>query len=271
MIAGILLLLFCYEAGMSLWVAVLFFVIYYALITSITRMRAELGLPVHDMHRGGPDQLMSTFFGTRFLGPNNLSVFSLFWFFNRAHYSDIMPHQLEGFKLAERTKSSNRSILIAMIVGVFLSIVATFWFFLHNTYKFGSDQSGDLGAFGREAYNRLQGWISSPTRPDYSTGTFVGIGFIVTIFFTIMRGRFLWWPLHPAGYAVSSSWGIELVWFPILISFIIKFIILRHGGLRVHRRAIPFFLGIILGEFIIGGIWSITGVILERSIYSVIW
>jgi hypothetical protein len=52
-IGSILLLVFCYQAGMSLWLAVPFFAIYYALITSITRMRAELGVPVHDMHGGG--------------------------------------------------------------------------------------------------------------------------------------------------------------------------------------------------------------------------
>ena len=133
---------------------------------------------------------MTMFFGTRFLGSGNLSIIALFRFFNRAHYSDVMPHQLEGFKLAERTKSSSRNMLIVMLVSVFLGILATFWCFLHSSHQVG--MAGRLGWFGWEPFNRLQRWISNPTRPDYSTGTFLGIGFIATIFFTIMRSRFLW-------------------------------------------------------------------------------
>jgi len=265
-IGSILLLVFSYEAGMSLWVAVLFFVIYFGLIISIARMRAELGVPVHDMHNGGPDQLMATFFGTRLLGTRNLSVFTLFWFFNRGHYSDAMPHQLEGFKLAERTESSGRSILIAMVVSVFLAILVVFWSFLHSSYQIG--MAGRSVWFGWEPYNRLQNWISNPTGPDYSTAIFLGIGFITAIFFTFMRSRFLWWPLHPAGYAVSNSWGLEITWFPILIGCTAKFIILRYGGLKAHRRAIPFFAGLILGEFVVGSILSIIRMVSGIPMYS---
>ena len=81
-----------------------------------------------------------------------------------------------------------------------------------------------------------------------------------------MRVRFLWWPLHPAGYAVSSSWGLKMTWFSILIASIVKFIILKYGGLKAHRRAIPFFLGIILGEFMIRGLWFIIGMIAKTRI-----
>ncbi|MBD3184230.1 hypothetical protein GF312_18240, partial [Candidatus Poribacteria bacterium] len=137
MIGGLLLLGFCYQAGMSIWVAVIFFVVYFGIITSITRMRAEMGVPVHDMHNGGPDQLMSTGIGTRMLGARNLSILSLFWFFNRAHYSDVMPYQLETFKIAEKTESSNRNMFIAMLVAVFLGIIATFWGFLHQSHQVG--------------------------------------------------------------------------------------------------------------------------------------
>lgn len=76
-IGSVLLLIFCYQAGMSVWVAVIFFVVYFALITSITRMRAEMGVPVHDMHNGGPDQLMATLVGTRILGAEkSVSLFA---------------------------------------------------------------------------------------------------------------------------------------------------------------------------------------------------
>jgi len=266
LIGGILLLVFCYEAGMSPWVAIVFFAVYYAIVTSITRLRAEMGVPVHDMHNGGPDQLMATLFGTRFLGARNVSILSLFWFFNRAHYSDVMPHQLEGFKIAEKTDTKNRNIFIAMVVSVFIGIVATFWSFLHTSHHIG--MAGRIEWFGSEPYGRLQSWISNPTKPDYSTALFLGIGFVTTLFFTVMRNRFIWWPLHPAGYAVSNSWGLDVTWFPILISCLLKFIILKYGGLKMHSRVMPFFAGLMLGEFVVGSIWSIIGSISGIHTYA---
>ena len=60
-------------AGMSIWVILVFFGIYYAISTAVTRMRAELGSPVHDLHFIGPDEMMPRIFGTRLLGPHNLN------------------------------------------------------------------------------------------------------------------------------------------------------------------------------------------------------
>ena len=98
---------FCKALGMSLWVILLFFIIYYAISTAVTRMRAELGSPVHDLHFIGPDEMMPKMFGTRLLGAQNLTMLAYFFFCNRAYRGHPMPHQLEGFKLAERTNINN--------------------------------------------------------------------------------------------------------------------------------------------------------------------
>ena len=58
------------------------------------------------------------------------------------------------------------------------------------------------------------------------------------------------------------------MWFPIFISWLIKRLLLRHGGIAAYRRAIPFFFGLILGEYFIGGIWNIYGVLWHRYIYT---
>ncbi|HEX29620.1 TPA: hypothetical protein ENG04_06015, partial [Candidatus Poribacteria bacterium] len=59
---------FCYRGGMSVWVAVLFFIFYFAISLAVTRMRAELGTPVHDLHYSGPDMILVRSLGTRRLG-----------------------------------------------------------------------------------------------------------------------------------------------------------------------------------------------------------
>lgn len=253
---------FCKIARMSIWVILVFFGIYYAISTAVTRMRAELGSPVHDLHFIGPDEMMPRIFGTRLLGPQNLTMFAYLSFFNRAYRGHPMPHILEGFKLAERTGISNRRLLIAMCIAIVIGTFASFWAFYHISYG-----EGARDWFASRPFNRLQSWLSSPKAPDVPAIFAMCLGFLITCVLMVLRMRLFWWPFHPAGFAISSSWSMNVFWFSILVSFVLKWIILRHGGVSTHRKLIPLFLGLILGEFIIGSVWSLIGITLNRPMY----
>ncbi len=257
---------FCYMAGMSLWVIIGFFLIYYALCFAMTRMRAEMGVPVHDHHNGGPDIILPEALGTRMLGGSNLTMMAHFWFFNRAHYSDVMPHQLEGFKVADKIHANNKFIMISIFAGTFIGILATFWAVLHYSYEVG--MQGRLEWFGYEPFNRLYSWLTNPRDPDFSVIISIVSGIAIYVILMILRNHFIWWPFHPAGFAVSNSWGAHVTWFPILIGWGIKTIILSFGGMKAHSKAIPFFLGLMLGEFVVGTFWSLLGAITNNPHYS---
>ena len=121
---------------------------------------------------------------------------------------------------------------------------------------------------GWEAYGQLERWILHPTVQDYRAMLFIGIGFLTSIVLTFMRTRFIWWPFHPAGYALSNAWGVTVTWFPLFISWALKVVILKYGGLKTHRKAAPFFMGLILGDFVMGSIWSIAGTAFRITTYS---
>jgi len=93
-----------------------------------------------------------------------------------------------------------------------------------------------------------------------------GLGF--TWLLMMARVRFVTWPFHPVGYAISSSWSMNCLWMPILIAWLAKLVITRYGGHRAFQRAIPFALGLVLGEFVIGSIWTIIGIVLQIDTYS---
>jgi len=49
-------------------------------------------------------------------------------------------------------------------------------------------------------------------------------------------------------------------------------VILKFGGISNHRKATPFFLGVILGDYTMGSIWSIIGAgILHAPVYRMFY
>ncbi len=259
----VFLVLFSRQAGMSIWVALVFFILYFALSVGITRMRAELGSPVHDLHFSGPDLIMTTALKTRYFSTNDLTVMSFFHFFNRAYRSHPMPHQLEAFKLAERSSMDNKRLFRALVLAVALGCLVSSVAYLDAAYRYG----GKTG-YAWRAFGRLERWLESPAPADYPATIAMVVGFLATLFLYGMRTRFVWWVFHPAGFAVSSSWSINLFWSSIFISWLVKFIILKHGGVNLYRKVIPFFLGLILGEFVVGGFWTLRGVVFQTATYK---
>jgi hypothetical protein len=77
-----------------------------------------------------------------------------------------------------------------------------------------------------------------------------------------------WFPFHPVGFAVSSSWSMHLLWLPLFIAWVIKLTILRYGGLKLYKQALPLFLGLILGECVVGSFWTIWGIIFRIPSYA---
>ena len=78
----------------------------------------------------------------------------------------------------------------------------------------------------------------------------------------------LWWPFHPTGFALAHAFlAMTWVWFPMLMGWAAKAIILRYGGMKLYRAWIPFFLGLLLGDVVIGVLWSFVGAALDIDIY----
>ena len=253
--------------GVPLLTAAAFFAIYLALSTAVTRIRAELGPPTHDLHSGGPDMLLPATFGTAAFGPRTLVFFSVTYWMNRALRSQPMPHQMEGLRIGERRSLGRGPLLAAILLTGAVGIVAAFGSLLYAGYHYGwstSEMGYAAQVFGREPYDRLANWLTFPQPASPESGVAVLIGIGVSLALLAARLRFLWWPLHPVGYAVSSSWSMNLLWMPLCIAWVLKLAVLRYGGLALYRPALPFFLGLILGEYVAGGLWSLAGIALHR-------
>ena len=256
---------FMWKAGMSIWLGLLFFVCYYTISVGVARFRAEMGVPLHDFHFTGPDQMLPSIVSPRRLGYQNITVMSMLGFFNFTYRAHPQPHQIEGYALLHRARIHHRLLFPAVMVALVVGVLTFFWIYLHIAYQHGGSS---LERFAHVVYTRLSNWLTySSDELNYSGLVAIGVGFGAVLLFTFMRQRFLWWKLHPAGYAISNSLDINHFWFSILVGFTLKWLLIKYGGIKKYQQARPFFLGLILGQYVIGSIWTIIGNTIHQQIF----
>ncbi len=271
-IGFLLLCLFMRWIGLSPLLCVIGFLIYFLLATAISRMRAELGPPVHDLHFSGPDYMISSSGGLGNLSRGDLVGLTYFYWFNRAYRGHPMPVGIEGMKMAQVTRSSQRAYMKGMMLAALVGTITAFWAFLHLGYHFGTAAKFHQGyGFAWEAFGTLDSWWKHPgmmERPNWGANFAMVGGFLFCVLLSYARTQIFNFPFHPIGYAISGSWSMNLVWLPILVAWLLKVLTLKFGGLRLYKTAVPFFFGLILGEMMIGCLWSLIGLAFDIPYFS---
>jgi len=257
LLAGVALLVaFAVFAGMQLTTALWYYLLLFCIVLTVARIRAELGLPTIELYQVGADHILQQVTGTLAWSRRDLTVMTLFFWLTRTHRQFPMQTQVDSLRLGHRCPMRLPSLAVAMVLATAFGIVCAFWAYLHVMYQVGFESARFSGpanwAFGNEPWAKLSRWLTMPQDPDTGAVGAYLFGFLFTLFLVVMRTRFLWWPFHPVGYLVSGSFGLMRLWLPLFVSWLIKALLLRYGGLKAYRKALPFFIGLVLGEFTAG-------------------
>jgi len=240
------------------------------IVLACARMRAELGPPAHDLHNAGPERLFTTLFGTGSLTPGQLTPLAYFFWFNRAYRSVPIAHQIESLKLAERSGQPARSMLLPLGVATVIGTLAGFWAHLHlgYTWGLGAKMAAHMRYFGNDIFGRLYNWLTIPPKPDAYASLAIGAGLVQALILQVIRLRWASWPFHPLGFAVAGTWSMGTIWLPMLIAWTIKVSVMKYSGVKGYRRTLPFFLGLVLSDYLLGCAWTLYGGILGVPTYS---
>ena len=268
-VGGLFLLVFGGLAGISVWATITFFSIYFTIAVAVTRLRAEFGAP-HGIFNH-PLEMMVTVFGSKCWGADELMSMTFFFWFNRGYRPHPMPNQFEALKIAEAARIKNNQILWAMIVAGIISLVCAFWVNLDMMYRDGatSKVTGFRLWVGNGAMNQLSSWLQNPITSEWQKIGFISFGAFFTFILFWFRIFFFWWPLHPAGYSLAVSFAIDYFWCPFFISWLLKTIVLKTVGVKGYQRVVPFFFGLILGDFVAGTLWMIVGMVADVPVYHI--
>ena len=205
-----------------------------------------------------------TALGSGRIGQASLAVLAVPAAIFRTKRGFLMPHIANAFKLSDGSRVNSRQLLIAMGVALFVAVILTCYFFLRLVYHTGAlnMQYWTFVTAPQTPFRWLEKQFQGPSETNWTNLSFVGLGIIVMSSLFLLRQRFFWWPLHPIGFVSSpGEWPMMNLWFSIFLGWLGKVIILRYGGLKAYRQARPLFLGLVLGDCFIGGIWAIIGMI----------
>jgi hypothetical protein len=247
------------------------FVVFYTLLflmfsVAVTRLRAQLGAPTHEMAFMGPHQLIIDFHGTAGLPPDLVTrTMSSFHIMNRIHRTHPMPSLLEGQYLAERTAFSQRIMFGALFLAIVLGSICGFLTHIYLGYKWTSNPwvAGEVGGV-------IQQIQDTPRPPNVGAigAVFIGAGVVFLLDFIRLRIPGFW--LHPAGYALAMNFGVDYYWFGLLLVLITKVFVQRFYGLKGYGKLREIAVGLILGEIAAETIWAFFSMLNDnQTTYSI--
>jgi len=279
-------LAWCAAGGMSLKLALPFWLLILSFALVYARIRAEAGVPFEFTY---PWQMVqySMIYALGGKGllqldkPRGIVVWNIMSFLSRFHHAQTMTaYQVDTYKIAQRAAIRLQSLAPVLLLFAFLGLVFGFWMHLANYYEFGLNTlEGNAANIDWRtsdtvsAYTQMVSMLEHPAGPDLQrTGWIIG-GAVATGAMWIIRNIWLRFPLHPLGYIVATAYGVSThLWFPFLFIWVIKGIVLRVAGVRGFRRLVPTFVAFAFGHFIFGGVvWSVMRLFYSTAVIQRYW
>jgi len=247
-------------AGMTPFFAAAFILAVVGICIVLTRIVAEAGLLMVHLSFTPVDYLLAIG-GSSALGPANLTILTfvdcaLTWDLREF----VMPSALNGFRLAEqsgiRTRRLTPVIGAALLFCALLAIPA----FLLTFYRSGAAGTAvSLGAHPQRFFSVLASRVENPGPAAGVDHLSMAIGGVLVALLAWLRVHFVWWPLHPLGFVMATSWASLNLWFSLFLGWLLKLLTIRYFGLRGYVQLRPLFMGIIMGDIMAAVFWIIVG------------
>ncbi len=241
-------------AGMPVWVSLSLFFLAAALIVGFTRIVAESGLsdgspPV------GPVGILVSAVGSSVIGTQGLVILATTYFWVNNVRSFVMTSCANSLKLGEELKGRKHLLFWVMLLALAVGLTGSLWTIVILCHKYGALNLQIWSERG--GYEEAANLIRTPSKPYLWGWINTGIGAAVMLSLMVARWRYAWWPLHPLGFPLGPVWIMDHLWFNMFLAWLIKVLVLKYGGVGLYLRTRPFFMGLILGQIVPGGVFLI--------------
>jgi hypothetical protein len=252
--------------GMRWWAALLLVASFFMILLVASRIITQGGIAYFTLTAAPLDGLM-TIFGSKLFAAGGILMAGVL---QKALFLDLreslMPSLVHGSRITEKI---GRRRLVAGAVGLalLLGIVVSFVAMLSLCYRYGIRELG-LDWASRTTLHTYENIVSLVENPQTTSGwvhlfALVGAGLMIVL--VIGYHRFYWWPLHPIGYLTCYSSAMRILWFSFFVGWLCNALCMRYGGVGLFRKVRFIFIGLIIGDFLMGGIWALIGLFADAS------
>ncbi len=259
-ISFLLLTALCVYAGMSFWVACSIIILFLIASTALSWMVVNGGMlliqaPMY------PVEYFEIITGSRIINANSLALLGFQRVMMRDWGGILMPSVLHGFKAADPVGIKRKSLFFVMAISIVVAIGVSYVASLPLIYEKGGLNLQHGPFVGAPRYfNHMVSLIQYPKDPKMSEAYSMLLGAGITSFLLIMQRQFMWWQIHPIGYVMGAVYSSYFLWSCMFVGWLLKYLILKTGGIGYYRRLRPVFMGLIIGEFGIIGAWMVLGI-----------
>jgi hypothetical protein len=245
-------------SGMSLWLSFTIFFLSILFALGVNRLMAEGGVNFLWAAQSGPNYLIFALEGGRILRIREWLVLLSLPYFIWNFKGPVGPQSFESFKISQEARLSNKRLFYIFPIAMLLAMGVAYFYVIYIVHTKGGGVSLCDYRFvhvGQRPFMELVSVTDHPEKILPIRVLMMVFAFAFTIFLFSMRWRFLWWRFHPIGYVTSTIWATNYMWFSLFLGSFFNYAITKVGGLKLYRRARLFFLGFIMGDFLMLGFW----------------
>lgn len=252
------------------WAALLGLGLFLAVLLVLTRVVAEAGLLMVANAPFSYDFLTGLVPASWVAGPTATVFMMQKGIFMHDVREFLMPFLMNGIRACALARMHARKVLGVLALTVVVAMAAAAYGRISTCYKYGGVAGDDWANLQSQLswFPDVVDFHKNPPPFDWVlvgehqvipvNAAHVAVGAVLTVGMLIMRAKFLWWPLNPFGYILCSTYAIVMIWFSIMLGCLAKWSAMTFGGSTAYRKALPFFMGLVLGESIIAVFWIIT-------------
>jgi hypothetical protein len=269
-IGALFLIGFLSRAGLSAPVAAAYVGVYLCCALTLARIVSEAGAGWAFAPTWTPEQFTVGAFGARALSPKEIVMLAGYADWMQDMRDNPMIQQAQSLKLGQEAGIAPRAFLAPLLWASLFGTVCAFWSHLHIYYIYGAASAKVRPALRSGATSGVRqaaSVLATPTPSDTSGLLAAMFGLLTAIAITLLRRRYCGWPFHPLGYALAMTQSMDYMWCPFFLAWLAKTLTLRYGGITAYRRALPFFLGLILGDYVVPTLWGIYGMLSNTQQY----
>ncbi|MGC8842429.1 MAG: DUF6785 family protein, partial [bacterium] len=245
------LLFWLHRSGMSFLIAFFFLLFVILIYIGLSRIVCQSGI-FYIVPPVIAQNICIFGFGSKFIGHQGMVSLGLSYSWHGDTQDVFSVFSAEGARLWEAKRAKGWHFSLSLFLSAGIGLIVAPLFIIYTGYKQGTLtwNTWIFKGWGPNTYEQVLSQIRNPFgfKAEYFLWALGGA--VMMGLFTFLHLRFVWWPIHPIGLAIASSFTLYAVYLGAFCAWLVKLALLRWGGLKTFNKATPFFIGLIVGHYL---------------------